>query len=279
MLRNSQEPLIGLAQIAKLVASPSPNLSIVNMNYGGNPEGPDFTYLRERIPSSRFINIAQIGDKSLRLANYLPTPETFLKTMKELDIGVNDHIICYGDDNLVGPSRGWYMFKVFGFPNVQVINGLFPEYKKEGHPVETGTPTWSKIIRKRTADDFNFKYNKELIVTMDQIRKQLEQKTSNQLVDARPSKAFKDGHIPSAINLTFTDLLVNGSSFKPEKEIRALLQEKQIDTAQPIQVSCNTGMTASVLLLGLYLAGARDISNYVGSWGEWSKHRDNPIEK
>jgi len=279
MLRNATAPLIELTQLAKLIAIPPPNLSIVNLNYAGSkPEDYNHAYLKERLPGARFININQIGDKSLGLNNYLPTLETFTKTMKELDIGINDHVICYGDDNMIGPCRGWFMFKVFGFPNVQIMNGLFPAYKQEAHQIETGTPTWSQRLRKRTADDFAFKYNKELVVTMDQIRKLIEQK-NGQIVDARPENAFKAGHIPTAKNLTFTDLLKEDSTFKSEKQIAAMIQERGIDINKPIQVSCNSGMTASVLLMGLYLAGARNISNYVGSWGEWSKHSENPIEK
>ena len=95
----------------------------------------------ERIPGARFIHLGKIGDTSEGLPLMLPTPETFNKLARDLDIGVNDHVVVYGDEVVVGACRAWWMFRVFGFKNVQVLNGNFKKYKAEGNPVETGAFT------------------------------------------------------------------------------------------------------------------------------------------
>lgn len=72
----------------------------------------------------------------------LPHIDAYFNYMRELDIGLNDYVVFYGDENIVGPSRAWWMFNVFGFPYVSVMDGTFKKWKQEGHKVETGRETW-----------------------------------------------------------------------------------------------------------------------------------------
>jgi thiosulfate/3-mercaptopyruvate sulfurtransferase len=43
--------------------------------------------------------------------------------------------------------------------------------------------------------------------------------------------------------------------------------------------SCRGGITANILSVQFASLGAKDISLYDGSWAEWSKYEDNPIER
>ena len=47
---------------------------------------------------------------------------------------------------------------------------------------------------------------------------------------------------------------------------------------QPIVTTCGSGVTASILALGLYLIGRTDVAVYDGSWSEWGARPDTPIE-
>jgi thiosulfate/3-mercaptopyruvate sulfurtransferase len=51
-----------------------------------------------------------------------------------------------------------------------------------------------------------------------------------------------------------------------------------VDLDKPIVTSCGSGVTASLLALGLYLIG-KDAAVYDGSWSEWGARPDAPIER
>ena len=285
----SSSPLIETSEVAKLVSENSKNLTIVNANFGFKPEVFSFrphdtwadTFKQERIPTARFLNTGLIGDSSQGLVNMLPTPEVFVKTMKELGIGKNDHIICYGDEGAIGPCRVYWMFKVFGLPNVQVMNGTFKKWKKEALPIEKGDETWQADKRERTEDDFNFTLNKNMVASMEQLLNLVkEDKTKTEtLVDARTAEKFDAGHIPGASNILFYDFLGIDEVFKSPQEINTIVNAKNIDINKPVKTSCGSGMTACVLAMGFNLIGAKDVAVYDGSWFEWSKHPENPVEK
>jgi thiosulfate/3-mercaptopyruvate sulfurtransferase len=50
-----------------------------------------------------------------------------------------------------------------------------------------------------------------------------------------------------------------------------------IDLVRPIVTTCGSGVTASLLALGLHLIG-KDAAVYDGSWSEWGARADTPIE-
>lgn len=299
-LINLSKPLIETAELAKLIKSKNKNLTVVNSNfaidYKTHVIRPADTwndiFKNERIPFSRHVNISIIGDKSQGLQNMLPTFDDFTKVMKEFDIGKYDHVVCYADENIVGACRAWWMFKIFGFPNVQVMNGTINKWKKEAYDVEIGPEQWKYNLRERTSKDFDFEFNKELVMDMQQIRDSLTYKCPGDIciVDARSEgrfegrspdpKGLKVGHIPGAKNIQFTDFLnvEQDDTFKTPEEMLSIAKSKNVDFKKYLSISCGSGMTACVVYLGLHMAGAQRLSIYDGSWSEWAKHQENPVE-
>ena len=50
-----------------------------------------------------------------------------------------------------------------------------------------------------------------------------------------------------------------------------------INLDQPTATHCQGGGRASVMAFGLELMGAKDVSNYYKSWGEWGNADDTPV--
>ena len=109
------------------------------------------------------------------------------------------------------------------------------------------------------------------------------------VLDARPAGRFAgtapeprpglpSGHIPGAASLPHTELLNPDGTMKGADALRALFARAGVDGTRPVVTSCGTGVTATILTLGLRRAGLPEGAVYDGSWTEWAGRPDTPKE-
>ena len=83
----------------------------------------------------------------------------------------------------------------------------------------------------------------------------------------------RQGRIPGARHLPVQQLFAEPGEPLPADQIRALLGDPE-----EIVAYCHSGSRSSLATLALRSAGFR-ARNYAGSWHEWSRHEELPLEK
>ena len=239
-------------------------------------------YLAEHIPGAIFFDIDEIADTKSGLPHMLPPPEKFSSRMRSMGIGDGSRIVVYDSTGLFSAARVWWTFRVMGVDDVSVLNGGLPKWKREGRPLESGPP------RSRTARHFTARRNLDLVRDVSDIKALLKDRSA-EIVDARaadrfagkapePRPGLRSGHIPGSHNLPYAKLLNKDGTFKTGPEIERLFEEAGVDLTKPVVASCGSGITASVLALGLAEIGHRKAAVYDGSWSEWGADQNLPIE-
>jgi thiosulfate/3-mercaptopyruvate sulfurtransferase len=239
-------------------------------------------YLAEHIPGAIFFDIDEIADIKSGLPHMLPPPEKFSSRMRSMGIGDGSRIVVYDSSGLFSAARVWWTFRVMGVDDVSVLNGGLPKWKQEGRPLESGPP------RPRTTRHFTARRNLDLVRDVSDIKALLKDKSA-EIVDARAADRFagkapeprpgvRSGHIPGSYNLPFAKLLNKDGTLKTVPEIERLFEEAGVDLSKPVVASCGSGITASVLALGLAEIGHRRAAVYDGSWSEWGADQSLPIE-
>jgi thiosulfate/3-mercaptopyruvate sulfurtransferase len=85
----------------------------------------------------------------------------------------------------------------------------------------------------------------------------------------------RQGHIPGARNLEVSQLFAGPGLPQPAERVRELVG---LPEGAEVVAYCHSGSRSAVATLALRAAGYR-ARNYAGSWHEWSRHDDLPIER
>ena len=262
----------------------APDLVIIDATWYMPNEGKDAhaEYLGEHIPGALFFDIDEIADTKSTLPHMLPSPEKFSSRMRGMGVGDGSRIVVYDSRGLYSAARVWWTFRVMGVDDVSVLNGGLPKWRREGLPLERGAPP------NRTTRHFTARRNLELVRDLSDMKALLKDKSA-QIIDARaperfagkapePRAGLRSGHIPGSHNVPFGKLLNQDGTLKSAPELQRLFEQAGVDLNKPVVTSCGSGITASVLALGLAELGHRRTSVYDGSWSEWGADQSLPME-
>ncbi len=246
------------------------------------------------VPISEFIYSRVEGTDGTTILYMIPTPTEFIERVNSWGIkNSNTTVITYGgaDDEDWGVSaRLAWTLQLYGHKKAYNMDGGFPKFQAEyskyvSTDAKTPTPNATSYTLSGYSDILATKYDVKAAVDMTD--------TGVVLLDSRTPGEYdgtdvksgnpRGGHIPNAVELTwtdvFTDYTIPGTStvvkvLKSEADLRALFTDLGVTTGQTIIPYCEGGFRSAhvtFLLLGL---GYPSVRHYQGSWSEWS--RQNP---
>jgi thiosulfate/3-mercaptopyruvate sulfurtransferase len=238
-------------------------------------------YRGRHLPGSVHFDIDHVADPASNLPHMLPNAADFAKKVGLLGVGNGDRVVVY--DRLYGGSaaaRAWWMFRVFGYDNVALLDGGFGKW------VADKLPTEMSPVRPQPRP-FTAGYRGELVRDLGQMKNNLVS-GAEQVVDARGPGKFdgtqedvfpfkKLGHIPNSVNLPWADLVHPETGLLlPADALMARFESAGIDLAKPIVATCASGITSCMVALALYMLGRSDVAVFDGSWAEWEQAEDTP---
>ena len=237
-------------------------------------------YSAQHIPGAVFFDIEEFSDRSSPYPHMLLAPEAFSRSASGLGISEKMEIVVYEQEGVFSAPRAWWMLRTFGAANVYLLDGGLRAWLDAGLPTETG-----EIQRPPTT--FHAAFNERAVKDFTQMQQLIAGRA--QILDARsaarfhgtapePRPGIHSGHMPGAANVPFTELQQAGR-MKSVQELRQILTSNRVDLEKPVTTTCGSGVTAAVVLLGLELAGAKQVSLYDGSWAEYAAQPGATIEE
>ncbi|HJZ89864.1 MAG TPA: sulfurtransferase, partial [Gemmataceae bacterium] len=207
------------------------------------------------------------------------TPEAWAKRLGQIGVTSDTPAVVYGGADVRDATRAWWLLKYAGVEEVKLLNGGLPAWEKADGPTETRANTARPVeIGKPVVRSGRLAEKKDVL--------DIVKDKSAQILDARSEGEYcgtsetakRNGHIPGAIAIEWTELLDKDKKFKSAQDLQKLFADKNVDLDKPVVTYCQSGGRAAVLAFGLELMGAKNVRNYYKSWSEWGNADDTPVE-
>ena len=282
MTRDDPKTLVSTQWLAAHLKDPDLRVLDASWYLPGSKRDPFAEYQAAHIPGARFFDLDDVSDHRSDLPHMVPPVEKFMSRMRAIGVGDGHQIVVYDGSGLFSAPRVWWLFKLMGQMDIAVLDGGFPKWQAEGHPVEDLPP----ILRDR---HMMVRRQNQMVKDVTQVSA-ASKLGESEIVDARspgrfygkdpePRPGLRAGHIPGSKNVFYKDLLKADDTMKSPDEMRQVFLEAGVDLDKPVITSCGSGVTAAILSLGLTRMGKTDHSLYDGSWTEWGMFPTLPIAK
>jgi thiosulfate/3-mercaptopyruvate sulfurtransferase len=280
MTRDDPKTLVSTQWLAAHLKDPDLRVLDASWYLPGSKRDPFAEYQAAHIPGARFFDLDDVSDHRSDLPHMVPPVEKFMSRMRAIGVGDGHQIVVYDGSGLFSAPRVWWLFKLMGQMDIAVLDGGFPKWQAEGHPVEDLPP----ILRDR---HMMVRRQNQMVKDVTQVSA-ASKLGESEIVDARspgrfygkdpePRPGLRAGHIPGSKNVFYKDLLKADDTMKSPDEMRQVFVEAGVDLDKPVITSCGSGVTAAILSLGLTRMGKTDHSLYDGSWTEWGMFPTLPI--
>ncbi len=234
---------------------------------------PLVKYLSGHIPGSVNLTLWSVLDKdSLRLR-----PETRIsEAFGEAGIGAREKVVVCDDFDGQNASFLAWTLEYLGHENTAILSDFVGSWDQSGREL---------LYRPVKAESKSFepKPNSELRIEATEITGNAAVK----IVDLRSADEFqgkvatesRTGHLPRALNLPWTSLLgEKGKFLKSQEELAQIFSRNDLTRDDRIVTYCSYGPRAAVGYVALRQAGYDKVQVYDGSFHEWSRRTDLPVE-
>ncbi|MDH3468945.1 MAG: sulfurtransferase [Gammaproteobacteria bacterium] len=253
-----------------------------------DPDQGNAEYLSGHIPGAVYAHLDRdlAGVVSATTGRHpLPHPDDFTAVLRNWRIGPESEIVVYDSSGGAIAARLWWMLRHWvRHTATQVLDGGIAAWTAVDGALDAGTaavsPSPTGLLSATNADDSGW-------CTTAQLQQQ-QALQRGMLIDARDPQRFHGerepidpvaGHIPGAVNLPFSGNLTAAGTFRPREELRRRFVDLLAGAApSSIVHMCGSGVTACHNLLAMDIAGLPDSRLYVGSWSEWIRDPERPIE-
>ena len=205
--------------------------------------------------------------------------------VRALGISPNRPIVVYGSWNKGWgeEARIWWMLEYLGHPQAYILEGGWSAWRRAQGPRSLGSEPKPKPSHWTLQEDPTLRARFDDIYHSILSQSQgtsISNPTPPQWIDVRRIEEFNGrtpygssygGHLPKAIHLHWASFFDSYNRLLSREDLQTLLGSKGVDLERPIVTYCTGGVRSAWVYMILRILNHPQVSNYDGSWWEWSK--------
>lgn len=235
-------------------------------------------YKTGHIPGAVYFHARRdMADKAHPVENFMVDADMFQDLMQSIGLNNNSRVLVYDEGNALGSARLFYGLEYYGFEGkVSVLDGGMAAWEAAQKPIifveletlENSTKQGDFVSRKQENRQCDIAYVTGVEPGSNKIIFDVRSADEYEGIDVR---ADQGGHIPGAVNLEWSKVLVDGDVpyFKSHTEIQAIYDSLGITRDKEVIPHCHTNVRGSHAYFTLRLMGYDSVRPYEGSWSEY----------
>lgn len=237
-------------------------------------------YDNGHIEGAAFWNVySDLKDSDYHLIDKAATERLFARS----GIGPDSVVVLYG----YAPAMGFWLLKLYGHSDARILNCSGSAWQHEGRP-------WNADLVNPSTATYPLPEQEDQIRASRTMVEDAIDSSAWSIVDVRTDAEYRGerfwpsgglepggraGHVPSAVNVSIDGLCDERGSFRPVNELSRVFSPIELSANGEIISYCTIGGRASTAWFVLtYLIGHDRVRVYDGSWAEWGRLEDTPVE-
>ena len=218
----------------------------------------------------------------------------FEALMSRYGISNDTTVVFYGDKNNWYAAYSYWLFKLYGHQNAQLMNGGRALWEAQNRPYTKDAPQFPPTTYTAQEPDLSmraFRRQVESLLESGQISggaaalvdvRSPDEYTGKlvHMVNYPQEGASRGGHIPGAQNIPWATAANSDGTFKSADDLRAIYGGRGIAPDKEVIAYCRIGeRSAHTWFVLTQLLGYPNVRNYDGSWTEWGNLVAAPIKQ
>ncbi len=235
------------------------------------------------IPGARFLDTNAFVDHDNPLNIELPSPERLKDAFEKLGINDDSRIVIYTTTWYPVAGRAYFTLDYMGLGgNASLLDGSIQRWRAENRAIsksDSNSSSNSNAAPGVARGSLTLHVHPEVRALLEAAKQASEPTSATCLVDSRPDKRYKDGHIAGAAHIFWEETVANGSKdptlLSPAK-LREIFAAQGIKPDQPLITYCEVGLQAShMYFIAKYLG--YNAAMFDGSIHQWSHMEMLPL--
>jgi thiosulfate/3-mercaptopyruvate sulfurtransferase len=212
-----------------------------------------------------------------------PDPRGFAQRLGAVGVTRDSYVIAYDDGASPAAARLLWVLRYLEHPRVAMLDGGITAWMREDRPIETGPP-------QRAPGQYQINGNDDSVIADAEYTRASIGRSDAIIVDVRAPDEYlglrltaaRNGHIPTAINIDWTNNFQVGDDaivrLKAPDDLRLMYESAGVTPDKEVIVHCQAANRASETFAVLKALDYPRVRTYSPGWLEWGNRFDVPVD-